>query len=162
MLLRARQDSIARCFNELAGPRWYAHQMSTHTKNKASYLAAKQAYNARELDKTLTFYAPDHRLMSSGGRPGREHIQAFLAGTFAAWPDLKLEVVTVVAEDDWVMGRCVATATHSTAALGVPPSGKAVETTFWDLHRFDERGLIVETWNLMDALTLMQQVGKPK
>jgi hypothetical protein len=32
-------------------------------------------------------------------------------------------------------------------------------TTFWDLHRFDEAGLIVQTWNLMDSLALMQQLG---
>jgi predicted ester cyclase len=80
--------------------------------------------------------------------------------TFAAgWPDLRLEVAQVVAEDDWVMGRCVATATHTTAVMRIPPTGKQVVTTFWDLHRFDEAGLIVETWNLMDGLALMHQLG---
>ena len=43
--------------------------------------------------------------------------------------------------------------------LGVPPTGKQVTTTFWDLHRFDEVGLIVQTWNLVDSLTLMHQLG---
>jgi hypothetical protein len=68
-------------------------------------------------------------------------------------------VAHVVAEDDWVMGRAVATATHTTAAMGLPPTGKQVVTTFWDLHRFDDEGLIVETWNLMDGLALMHQLG---
>ena len=57
------------------------------------------------------------------------------------------------------MGRSVATATHSQPVLGVPPSGKIITATFWDLHRFDEDGLIVETWNLMDNLAIMQQIG---
>ena len=91
--------------------------------------------------------------------PGREHIRAFLEGTLAAWPDLRLEVAQVVAEDEWVMGRCIATATHTTPVMGVAPTGKQIVTTFWDLHRFDEAGLIVQTWNLMDSLAIMQQLG---
>lgn len=128
-------------------------------RNKASYLAAKAAHNARELDQCLSYYARDHQIMSRPAPPGREHIRAFLEGILAGWPDLRLEVAHVVAEDDWVMGRCVATATHTTAVMGVAPTGKQVVTTFWDLHRFDHAGRIVQTWNLMDSLTLMQQLG---
>lgn len=128
-------------------------------RNKANYLAAKAAYNARDLDHCLTFYAPAHQIMSRPTPPGREQIRAFFEGTIAGWPDLRLEVAQVVAEDDLVMGRCVATATHTTSMMGIPPSGKPVSTTFWDLHRFDDAGLIVQTWNLMDSLTLMQQLG---
>jgi predicted ester cyclase len=130
-----------------------------HARNKANYIAAKAAHNARELDQCLTFYAREHQIMSRPAPPGREQIRAFLEGILAGWPDLRLEVAQVVAEDDWVMGRCVATATHTTAVMGVPPTGKQVVTTFWDLHRFDDAGLIVQTWNLMDSLALLQQLG---
>lgn len=129
--------------------------------NKASYIAAKAAYNARELDRCLAFYSPEHQIMSQPTPPGREHIRAFLEGTLASWPDLRLEIAHVVAEGDLVMGRCVATATHTTTIMGIPPTGKPVVTTFWDLHRFDEAGLIIQTWNLMDGLSLMQQLGSP-
>lgn len=131
----------------------------THARNKATYMAAKAAYNARELDLCLTFYALDHQVMSRSTPPGREHIRAFLEGTLAAWPDLRLEVAHVIAEEDWVMGRSVVTATHSTAVMGLPPTGRQVVTTFWDLHRFDAAGLIVQTWNLMDGLAIVQQLG---
>jgi steroid delta-isomerase-like uncharacterized protein len=131
----------------------------TNARNKANYIAAKAAYNARDLDQCLTFYAREHQIMSQPVPPGREHIRAFLERSLAQWPDLRLEVAQVVAQDDWVMGRCVATATHTTAVMGVPPSGKQVVTTFWDLHRFDEAGLIVQTWNLIDSLALMDQLG---
>ena len=128
-------------------------------RNKANYIAAKAAYNARELGQCLTFYAREHQIMSRPAPPGREHIRAFLEGTLAGWPDLRLEIAQVVAEDDWVMGRSVATATHTTAVMGLPPTGQQVVTTFWDLHRFDDAGLIAQTWNLMDSLALMQQLG---
>ena len=128
-------------------------------QNRANYIAAKAAFNARDLDQCLTFYAQEHQIMSRPTPPGREHIRAFLEGTLAAWPDLRLDIVHVVAEGEWVMGRCVAAATHTTTVMGVPPTGRSIETTFWDLHRFDEAGLIVQTWNLMDGVTVMQQLG---
>jgi MYXO-CTERM domain-containing protein len=143
----------------LEGPMSEPDARPPHARSKANHLAAKAAYNARELDQCLSFYAAEHQLMSRPAPPGREHIRAFLEGTLAAWPDLRLEVAQVVAEDDWVMGRCVATATHTTAVMGVAPTGKQIVTAFWDLHRFDEAGLIVQTWNLMDSLALMQQLG---
>jgi predicted ester cyclase len=43
--------------------------------------------------------------------------------------------------------------------MGVSPTHKKVIATFWDLHHFDEAGLIIETWNLMDNLSIMQQIG---
>jgi predicted ester cyclase len=128
-------------------------------RNKGNYIAAKAAFNAREVDRCLTFYAREHQIMSRPSPPGREHIRAFLEGTLASWPDLWMEVAQVVAEDDWVMGRSVVTATQTTTVMGVPPTGKPVVTTFWDLHRFDDAGLIVQTWNLMDGVALMQQLG---
>lgn len=133
--------------------------MATPRSNKDNYHSAKLAYDARDIESCIAFYAPSHRIMSRPTPPGREHIRAFLEGTLAEWPDLRIEVATAVAEDDWVMGRCIVTATHSTPVMGVPPTGRRVETTFWDLHRFDDAGLIVETWNLMDGVAIMRQLG---
>jgi predicted ester cyclase len=65
----------------------------------------------------------------------------------------------VLAEGDYVMGKSTATATHVNAVLGVAPTGKEVVTTFWDLHLFDKDGLIIESWNLVDNMAIMQQLG---
>jgi predicted ester cyclase len=131
---------------------------SLHARSKDNYIAAKAAFNARELERCLAFYAPGHQLMSQPAPPGREHIRTFLEASLAGWPDLWLEVAQVIAEDDWVMGRCVATATHTTPVMGRAPTGKRVVTPFWDLHRLDEAGLIVQTWNLMDGAAVLQQL----
>jgi len=128
-------------------------------RNKARYLAAKDAFNRGDLDACLAFYSPDHRVMSPPAPPGRAAIRGFLEQSRRNWPDLSLVVEQAVAEGDRVMGRCVATATHTVALLGVPPSGRRIETTFWDLHRFDDDGLIVETWNLMDTAAILRQLG---
>jgi predicted ester cyclase len=128
-------------------------------RNKSNYLRAKDAFNRRDLDACLAFYATDHQIMSRPSPKGRDQIKAFFAGSHQTWPDIQIVVEHVLAENDWVMGRSVTTATHTTSAYGIEPTFKRVETTFWDLHRFDENGLIVETWNLMDGLAIMSQLG---
>ncbi len=129
------------------------------SRNKSSYLAAKEAFNRNDLDACTGFYAAGHQIMSRPSPPGREHIRAFFAGTHQLWPDIQIVVQHTVAEGDWVMGRSLTTATQTNAVFGVQPTLKRIETTFWDLHRFDEDGLIVESWNLMDSLAIMGQLG---
>jgi predicted ester cyclase len=128
-------------------------------RNKANYLKAKEAFNNKRLDECILFYASNHEVKSKQSEKGREGIQRFLQGMHQTWPDIQITVEHAVAEDNWVMGRSVASATHSQVVLGVQPTNKKITATFWDLHLFDEDGLIIETWNLMDNLAIMQQIG---
>lgn len=128
-------------------------------RNKANYLKAKEAFNRNKIDECILFYAPNHQVKSKQSEKGREGIQKFFEELHETWADIQITVEQAVAEDDWVMGRSVAMATHSKTVLGVPPTDKKIIAAFWDLHRFDEDGLIVETWNLMDSLAIMHQIG---
>ena len=128
-------------------------------RNKANYLKAKEAFNNKRVDECVLFYASDHEVKSKQSEKGRAGIRNFLEGLHQTWPDIRITVEHSVAEDNWVMGRSAATATHSQVVLGIEPTGKRITATFWDLHHFDEDGLIIETWNLMDNLAIMQQIG---
>lgn len=136
-----------------------ADPLEIAARNKDNYLKAKDAFNAKDMVGCMQYYAPDHQIMSRPSAKGRHEIESFLAGMHESWTDLQVVVEQVVAEKDWVMGRSRSTATHLKPVLGVAPTGETVETTFWDLHRFNEDGLIVETWNLTDNLAIMQQLG---
>lgn len=133
--------------------------LQTAARNKANYLKAKEAFNQNKIDECILFYAPDHEVKSKQSVKGREGIQKFLEGLHETWTDIQITVEHCVAEDNWVMGRSVATATHSKTVLGVAPTDKQIVATFWDSHFFNDEGLIVETWNLMDSLAIMQQLG---
>ena len=128
-------------------------------RNKENYLKAKEAFNDKRVDECILFYATDHEVKSKQSEKGRDGIQRFLEGLHQTWPDIQITVEHSVAEDNWVMGRSVATATHTNVVLGIEPTHKKITVTFWDLHLFDENGLIIETWNLMDNLAIMQQIG---
>jgi predicted ester cyclase len=128
-------------------------------RNKANYLKAKKAFNQNKIDECILFYAPAHEVKSKTGVKGRAGIQKFLEELHETWADIQITVEHAVAEENWVMGRSVAAATHSKVVLGAPPTGKKIVAAFWDLHLFDEDGLIIEMWNLMDNLAIMQQIG---
>jgi predicted ester cyclase len=129
------------------------------TRNKENYLKAKQAFNEKRIAECILFYATNHEVKSKQSEKGRDGIRNFLESLHQTWPDIQITVEHSVAEDNWVMGRSVATATHSNVVLGIQPTDKRITATFWDLHLFDEDGLIIETWNLMDNLAIMQQIG---
>ena len=128
-------------------------------RNKSNYLKAKDAFNRNDIDLCMSFYALDHQVMSAPGPKGRHVIQGFLEESRQSWPDIQIVVEHAVAEDDWVMGRSVTTATHTKPMFGVMPTNKQIKSTFWDLHRFNSDGLIIETWNLRDSLAVMAQLG---
>jgi len=129
------------------------------SRNKRNYLAAKACFNARDIAACVAHYASEHKVNAPSGSPAPPPIKLFFEQTIATWPDIEINVEHAVAEDDWVMGRSVARATHAVALMGVEPTHKTIETTFWDLHRFNAEGLMVETWNLMDGLSIMRQLG---
>jgi predicted ester cyclase len=128
-------------------------------RNKESYLQAKAAFNAKDMARCMSYYALDHQIRSQTVGPGREHIEKFLSSLHDTWGDLKIAVDHAVAEGDWVSGRCTSTAIHSKSVMGVAPTGREIRATFWDMHRFNAEGKIAETWNVMDRLAIMQQLG---
>ena len=133
--------------------------MTNAQRNKDNYLKAKAAFNAKDMATCMSYYAPDHQIRSRPVGPGRRHIEQFLAGLHEQWTDLKIVVDHAIAEDDWVTGRCTSTAIHAKPVMGVQPTNREIRTTFWDMHRFNTEGKIAETWNLMDSLAILQQLG---
>ena len=120
--------------------------------------ASQQPATAAETD-------PESIGWMQGFPPPPDKLITFHNGSFRSFPELRwawsnLEIVAehVVAEGEWVMGRCTSSAIHSTSVMGVAPTNRRIETTFWDLHRFNQDGLIVETWNVVDGLAIMQQL----
>ena len=133
--------------------------MSQAQRNKENYLQAKAAFNEKDMARCMSYYALDHQIRSQPVRPGREHIEQQLSAVHETWSNFKIVVEHAIAEGDWVAGRCTTTAIHSTTVMGVAPTNREVRSTFWDMHRFNAEGKIVETWNLTDNLTIMQQLG---
>lgn len=75
-----------------------------------------------------------------------------------AFPDLEVEIVTLVAEDELVAGHFVGRGTHRGLFNGVPPSGRSWEARGTAIYRVEDNR-IAEAWVTWDQLSLMEQLG---
>jgi predicted ester cyclase len=77
----------------------------------------------------------------------------------AAFPDVHMEVVDLIAEDDKVVGRFRCSGTHVGEWRGQPPTGRRFDRID-EVYIFRLRdGRIVHAWGLEDTLARMQQLG---
>lgn len=75
-----------------------------------------------------------------------------------AFPDLKIEIVSLIAEGDFVVTRWIARGTNKGSFLGMPPSGKYAETVGLDLAEV-RNGKFVKDFNVYDSMSLLRQLG---
>ena len=76
----------------------------------------------------------------------------------AAFPDTKITIENQIAEGDLVVSRVIYQGTNKGEFRGMPASGKKVKTTGLSMHRI-LNGKIVEEWDEIDAMGMMQQMG---
>ena len=75
-----------------------------------------------------------------------------------AFPDLRVDIHDLVAENDWVAVRATFTGTSRGPLMGAPPTGKPVQIASMVIVRLRD-GRFVERWEQMDLLGLMLQLG---
>jgi steroid delta-isomerase-like uncharacterized protein len=94
------------------------------------------------------------------GRPGldRAGMGQFLAGTRVAFPDWRVQVKEVIAEDGAVAVRWEAEATHRGPFHGVPPTGRTIRVSGINFYRLED-GKVASEWEQMDSLGMLQQLG---
>jgi steroid delta-isomerase-like uncharacterized protein len=88
----------------------------------------------------------------------REGGFAYLFGFMNAFPDSRVTIDDMVAEGDQVVTKKTFTGTHTGDFAGIPATGNKVALQFVDIMRVRD-GKIVEHWNCIDQLSLMQQLG---
>ena len=80
------------------------------------------------------------------------------AAARAAFPDLRVTIEDLIAEGDKVVARVTIRATHTGEFMGIPPTGKHIETDVIDILRFAD-GKVIEHWAQPDRLGMYQQLG---
>jgi predicted ester cyclase len=76
-----------------------------------------------------------------------------------SFPDVRMEILDLIAERDRVVGRFTCSATQSQPWLGHPPTGRRFEDVAEiSIFRF-ENGRIAETWTVEDNLDRLTQLG---
>lgn len=135
--------------------------MSTIVNKKVVIRLIEDVVAAGKLDVADEIVAADFQLHLAGAAEpirGIEKLKEEVTTFRAAFPDRKIRIEDVIAEDDKVAVRVTQECTHQGIFQGVKPSGKRVIFTNFVIFRV-ARGKIAEEWLSSDRLGLLQQIG---
>ena len=79
----------------------------------------------------------------------------------SAFPDLKIDVQSLLAEGDRVAARWSWSGTQTGELAGeqpLPPTGKTVDVNMFSIHRV-AGDRVAESWVAFDAMGMLQQLG---
>ena len=111
--------------------------------------AVSEVLNGGHLEVIDELYAPE--LAPAARR--------WIAPFRASFPDVRMEVVELIAEGDKVVGRFTCSATHLGEWLGHPPTGRRFDRVDEvSIFRFRD-GRIAHVWSLEDSLGRLRQLG---
>ena len=119
-----------------------------------------EAVNSGNLSALGDIVAPgavDHDPAPDQGT-GPEGFIKFFTMLRSAFPDLKIAVEHMVADEENVAFAYTVTGTHSGDFLGVPATGRQIKARGMQITRF-ENGKQVERWGSSDELGILQQIG---
>jgi steroid delta-isomerase-like uncharacterized protein len=89
---------------------------------------------------------------------GSDEIAEYFNETFAAVPDLKMEIVAIAGEGDDVFVQWHMTGTHTGTLLGIAPTGKSLSIDGID-HFVIRDGKVVSNFVVADQLQYARQIG---
>ena len=89
---------------------------------------------------------------------GPEGYIKFFTTMRTAFPDMKVTVEHMVADDDSIAFAYTLTGTHQGDVNGVSATGKAIEARGLQISKF-ENGKMVERWGSSDELGILKQLG---
>jgi steroid delta-isomerase-like uncharacterized protein len=122
--------------------------------------------NAQDIDAYVALHADNYELTDTAtgetfqGRDGAR--KNLIEGCVTPFPDLKLEIVNVIASDDWVAIEGIGRGTHAgplvTPDGEVPPTGKSLTLPFCRTLRVKD-GKIISRRDYYNVAAVMAQLG---
>lgn len=96
--------------------------------------------------------------LTNGSGKTTESFKKSLTALFSGFPDLRVSIEHILAENNFVLVFLNFTGTHRALYEGLPATNKSVKIRSADLYR-TENDKIVEHWDVVDRLDLLKQTG---
>lgn len=134
-------------------------------KNKASYLAVVEGFNKRDFTAFEQHCTADMQdnfppgFLEMTGLKGLAASKTFLQGMFTAFPDLKFEVKSVLADDKTILAYIIMSGTMKGEFLGMKPTGKSFKIDAADVLWINGDGKAFRHLGIQDNLDFFMQLG---
>ena len=90
---------------------------------------------------------------------GPEDVKKFVTEYRSAFSDIENTSEDMIGEDDKVVNRWTLHVTHTGEFRGIPATNKRITITGIGIFRFSEDGKVVESWDSLDQLGMLKQLG---
>lgn len=121
------------------------------------FVAAFAAGDTRTLDRIVAKDMIDHNL-APGQKQGRQGVLDAVAMFRVAFPDLRITIESLVADEERVSVTGRMSGTNQGALMGVPPTGRSASFAYMDMYAI-ANGQIAEAWHVEDLAGMMRQLG---
>ncbi len=139
-------------------------QAEVEEQNKALVMRYAEAFVNGDIEVLKEIVSPDYVLHVSGKDKSLENTIETLKQQIAMFTDMTGGAEDIIAKGDKVILRYIFRATHGGDVEGFPATGNEIEADGIEILRV-ENGKIVESWEELNLLRFMQQLGmelKPK
>ena len=131
-------------------------------QNKAIVLSSIEAMNNQQWDKLDQYFAPDFHRYSQATPDVQinsiDDMKKFIKEWYTSFPDAKMEIRMIAAEDDLVAVWVTFAGTHLAPMGPFPATGKRMESETFGFFRL-EQGKIKESWVTWDNVAGFKQLG---
>jgi predicted ester cyclase len=132
------------------------------TEPKAIAEQLIQTFNDRDFARLADLFSDDYVNHNPPPFPGfggdKESQVSIIRGFAEGVPDARARIDHLVAKGDVVVIHDIVTGRHEGDFFGFPATGNDVRAEFIHIFRVADEQL-VERWGLMDAMSIMQQIG---
>ena len=136
--------------------------MSAEANAAAARRALEDVFNQGRMEVVSELYSADCVGHDPADDQDRRGIQAMTEKARMyreAMSDLEITIDDLIATDDSAVTRWTARGTNDGELMGMPPTGRHVEVTGISIDRFNDDGLIAESWDQWDNAGFMTQLG---
>lgn len=104
-----------------------------------------KGYNENDYDEVIKLLSKDYYDHSPAAARSDEDAIGILKIVESSFPDMKVEILDLIEENNKVVGRFKFIATHSTEYMGIEATNKKIQWEAIEIFRIDNEK-IVESW----------------
>jgi steroid delta-isomerase-like uncharacterized protein len=143
-------------------PRERRDGMSVENNKNTFKRYVEEVWKDENLDIADEIFAEKYLSHQSDGtvlERGPDDVKKFVTEYRSAFSNIENTVEDMIGEDDRVVNRWTLRVTHTGEFRGIPATNKRITITGIGIFRFSEDGKVVESWDSLDQLGMLRQLG---
>ena len=133
--------------------------MNNQEQKKRAYEWIMSNWDRGDFSPMDTHLSDSYVFRSSGQEDlNSEAFKDFVQNIHSGFPDYNIDILSQYTADDVVITKGISRGTHTVEFNGIAPTLKSINID-WVMYTHFEGSMIIEDWEIYDALGLLTQLG---